>query len=294
MKKITITLIALMLGFGLMAQDPSAQDIWTANQNMPVNVKLELGQPLQPLAPTSSTLFDNGPLVNSTGTGAGGADESVLQSNTLGMNTIGFGHQFTASNWIAEDFTIADAAGWNITSFVFYAYQTGSTTTSTMSAVHFIIYDGVPGDVGTGIVWGDETTDRLTGTAFANIYRVTETTSGNDNRPIMENTCDASFHLDAGTYWVVWQTDGTLSSGPWAPPITITGQNSTGNGMQSFGSLNAWGNAEDSGTGNPQQGFPFVINGDVASAVPVSDWALAVGLLLISGFIIVKFRTRMA
>ena len=294
MKKITITLFTLMLGFGLMAQDQSVQDIWTGNQNMPVNVNLEQGQPLQPLAPTSSTLFDNGPLVNSTGTGAGGADESVLQTNTLGMNTLGFGHQISNDNWVADDFTITDAAGWNITSFVFYAYQTGATTTSTMTAVHFIIYEGVPGDAGTSIVWGDVTTDRFTSTAFTNIYRVNETSSGNTDRPIMENTCNVSFHLDAGTYWVAWQTDGTLSSGPWAPPITVTGQSSTGNGMQSIGGLTAWNDADDSGTGQPQQGLPFIINGDVGSAIPVSNWALAIGLLLISGFIFVKFRTRMA
>ena len=294
MKKITITLIALVLGFGLMAQDPFAQDIWTGDQNTQVNIKLEQDQPLQPLAPTSSTLFDNGPLVNSVGTGAGGADESVLENTSLGLSTLGFGHQFANGNWIADDFTITDAAGWNITSFVFYAYQTGSTTTSTISAVHFTIYDGVPGDAGTSVVWGDATTDRLTSTSFSNIYRVSETSGGATNRPIMENTCDASFHLDAGTYWVAWQADGILSSGPWAPPITITGQASTGNGMQSTDNLATWGPANNNGGSGPQQGIPFIINGDIASAVPVSDWALAIGLLLISGFIVVKVRTRMA
>ncbi|MEZ4642505.1 MAG: hypothetical protein R3E31_07155 [Chloroflexota bacterium] len=34
-------------------------------------------------------LYDNGTLVNSPGTGAGGADESVLQSTSLTMNTLG-------------------------------------------------------------------------------------------------------------------------------------------------------------------------------------------------------------
>ena len=290
MKKITITLLALILGFGLMAQDPYAQDIWEGDQKAPININLDQGQIYQPLA-TTALLFDNGPLVNSSGTGAGGADESVLQTNTLGLHTYGFGHQFVFNYWITEDFTITDPSGWNITSFVFYAYQTNSAITSTMTAVHFIIYDGVPGAAGTSIVWGDATTDRLTSTAFSNIYRVTETSGGNTDRPIMENTCDASFHLDAGTYWVAWQTDGTLSSGPWAPPITVTGQTSTGNGMQSLDNLATWVAAND---GANQQGFPFIINGDSTTAVPLSSWALVIGLLLISGFIVVRFRTKMA
>ncbi|MCA9870115.1 MAG: hypothetical protein KC487_07020, partial [Anaerolineae bacterium] len=37
-----------------------------------------------------AVLWDNGPLVNGVGTGVGGADESILQSITLGMSTLGF------------------------------------------------------------------------------------------------------------------------------------------------------------------------------------------------------------
>lgn len=39
---------------------------------------------------SGAVLYDNGPLVNSPGTGVGGLDESVLQGN-LGMTTLGFG-----------------------------------------------------------------------------------------------------------------------------------------------------------------------------------------------------------
>ena len=38
--------------------------------------------------------------------------------------------------------------------------------------------------------------------------------------------------LPAGTYWVDWQADGTLASGPWAPPVSILGQTTTGNALQ--------------------------------------------------------------
>jgi len=291
MKKITMTLLALLFGFGLMAQNSDAYDYADGDEKAPVNINLDLAQSLDLKSPTSTELYNNGPLVNAAGTGAGGADESVLQVS-LGLNSLGSGHQVAAQNWVADDFTITDPLGWDVSGFAFYAYQTGSTTTSTMTAVHFIIYDGVPGDPGTSAVFGDAITDRLTVTSWSNIYRVTETTGGSTNRPIMENVCDASFHLDAGTYWVVWQTDGSLGSGPWAPPITITGQASTGNAMQSTDDGLNWLPLDD---GGHSPGLPFIISGDVvAPEVPLSSWPIVIGLLLISGFIVVRYKAKMA
>jgi hypothetical protein len=208
-------------------------------------------------------LWDNGPLVNSPGTGIDGADESVLQNTSLGMITLGFGHQVSADNRIADDFEIADAAGWTVSAITFFAYQTGSTTTSTMDAVNLRIWDGPPGDPGSSVVWGDTSTNILGATGWTNIYRVTEDTTGtSDDRPIMYNTAVVNGFLPQGTYWLDWQTGGTLSSGPWAPPITINGQATTGNGLQSTDGGMSWGPAEDDGSVT-QQGFPFVIEGDV-------------------------------
>ncbi len=292
MKKF-ILLLSLIFSLSLLnSQNQYSVDTSTGDPTAQINVKLDQNGPLQPKAPVSNLLYDNGPLLNSTGTGAGGADESVLQDVSLSMGIYGWGHQITQGLWIADDFTITDPLGWDIANFVFFAYQTYSPTTSTMTAVHFLIYDGIPGDVGTNLVWGDASTDRLTSTIWSNIYRVTETSSGNTERPIMENTCDVTFHLDAGTYWVVWQTGGTLSSGPWAPPITITGQSTTGNALQSTDNQTTWNSALDSGS-STQQDFPFIIYG-AAPSVPVSNWALGIGLLLISAFIVIRFRRRLA
>ena len=80
------------------------------------------------VVPPSHVIFDNGPFMNSPGTGAGGADESVLQTS-LGMNNYGFGNQVSAGNRLADDFTLTTRA--RIKKIKFYAYQTGSTTTST-------------------------------------------------------------------------------------------------------------------------------------------------------------------
>lgn len=216
------------------------------------------------LIPTD-LLYDNGSFVNCTGCGVGGANESVLQDLSLGMNTLGFGHQVSTGYRVADEFTITDAQGWEIDTITFYAYQTGSTTASTITAVNLRIWDGIPGAGGT-VVWGNTTTNLLSGTGWASAYRVSQTTSGvNTERPIMANIVDlGGLLLAPGTYWLDWQADGTLASGPWAVPITINGQATTGNGRQYTGS---WAAALDSGT-NTQQGFPFRIQGQVVSSPP--------------------------
>jgi hypothetical protein len=208
-------------------------------------------------------LYDNGPLVNSPGTGVGGADESVLQVTTLAMNTLGAGHQFSLGYSMADDFTVTDAAGWQIDDITFFAYQTNSPTTSTITGVYVQIWDGAP-NAGGSVIWGDMTTNRLLSTGWANIYRVTETNTGSTtNRPIMEDVASIGTTLAQGTYWVQWSTDGSASySGPWAPPITINGQTTTGNALQY---TTAWAAFTDSGTLTPQ-GLPFIINGSI---VPV-------------------------
>ncbi len=289
MKKTTL-LISLVFIISLInAQNSTDADIWTGDRSSVVNVNLKSDQPLLPMS-SGTVLFDNGPLINSPGTGAGGADESVVQNSSLGMSTYGFGFQYSFQYWIADDFTVP-SSGWDISKFVFYGYQTSSPTTSTITAIHFLIYDGVPGQPGTNIVWGNTSTNRLTNSQWTNIYRVLETSSGNTNRPIMENTCNISLHLNAGTYWVAWQADGSLSSGPWAPPITINGQTVTGNGLQSLDSLATWSNVSD-GSSNGQQGFPFVIYGP--EPVPISNWAIILGILLIVAFTVYRYRRRLA
>ncbi|MCO5194516.1 MAG: S8 family serine peptidase [Anaerolineae bacterium] len=209
----------------------------------------------------SAVLYDNGPLVNCAGCGGGGADASRLQSS-LGMTTLGFGHQVLNDNWVADDFTVSDAEGWTLDSVTFFAYQTNSTTTSTMTDVNWLVYDGQPGAGGTVIASGSG----IDASVWSGIYRDSETSAGNTARPIMATTVGlGAISLPAGDYWLAWQTDGTLASGPWAPPITINGQSTTGNGLQSLAGTNAWAPANDTGS-LTQQGFPFIIEGTVGTS----------------------------
>jgi len=224
------------------------------NTNVGNGVIHVAGQP-KSLASNRALLYDNGPLVNSAGTGAGGADESILQNSTLGMTTLGAGIQFALGNHMADDFVVD--ANWTIDEFTFYGYQTNSTTTSTMTGGYLQIYDGNPSAGGT-VIWGDMVTNRMTSTDFANIYRISETTGG-VARPVMEIVCETpGLTLAPGTYWVEYTFDGSLSSGPWAPPITITGETTTGNALQNLAGV--WGPFNDGGTLTPQ-GLPFLIAG---------------------------------
>ena len=199
-------------------------------------------------------LYDNGPLVTHPGGGNGGADASVLDT-TIGLSLFGFGHQWQLGYSMADDFEVG-AGGWQIDSMNFYAYQTNSGNNSTITGVYVQIWDGSPDDPSSSVVWGDLVTNRLANTGWMNAYRVTDYDMMGTARPIMENEATIGTTLDAGTYWVEWSSDGTLSSGPWAPPVSIPGETTTGNGLQNLAGV--WGPALD---GTYPQGLPFLVHG---------------------------------
>lgn len=231
----------------------------------------------------AQTIYSNGSYYNSTGTGSAGANESILQTTTFSMGTIGFGQQSNSFNRIADDFTIADCR-WRIDSIALYGYQTGSTTTSTFTSYNLRIWDGVPDNGSSAVVFGDTTTNRLIRSEWSGAYRVTETTSGNTQRPIMRNVINiGGLELNSGSYWLDWSATGSLASGPWQPPVAILGQPITGNGLQRIGST--WNNLIDGGTGTPQQGAPFIIYGTIynATADAGSDQAVCEQIVISVG-----------
>jgi len=216
-------------------------------------------------------LYSNGPLVTHPGGGFGGADASALQQ-ALGMGVYGFGHQFSLGNRVADDFTIPGGQTWNISEIAFYAYQTSSPTSpSPFTGVYVQIWDGSPLAGGSSVIWGDLTTNRLGATSWANIYRVLDTGLSVTNRPVFGNDATVGVSLGPGTYWLDWMTDGSLSSGPWAPPITILGQTTTGNALQ-YIPATGWAAVLDNGG---PQGLPFEIEGTQGGAIPEpATWAL--------------------
>lgn len=213
-----------------------------------------------PLEGSEAVLFDNGPLVTLPGGGCSGGDASILDG-TLGLTVYGFGAQQASGNYIADDFT--NTSAWNIDSLKFFTYQTGATTV-TINGIYVQIWNGQPNAGGT-VVWGDLTTNRLSAARFTNIYRALNTTPTDCQRRIQEVVVNTSgLNLAPGTYWVQWGFTGTGTSGPWQPPITISGQTTTGNGLQNL--AGTWGNLLD---GTFQQGAPFIVYGTSGPACPV-------------------------
>jgi len=190
------------------------------------------------------------------------------------LSALGFGHAVSTGFRVADDFSVP-VGGWTIDDIVFFAYQTGSTTASTITAINFRIWDGVPG-VG-NVVFGDTATNRLLSSSWSNIYRVLDTALTNNQRPVMSVTADAGVFLAAGTYWLDWQVGGSLSSGPWAPPISILGQATTGNGLQFNPTAGTWGNLLDTSTGTIQ-GLPFQLIGPRNGTVPEPGTLALLGL----------------
>ena len=276
-----------------------------ADQAFEPSTATGVGVPPDPNAPTwagpRAVLFDNGPLVTHPGGGAGGTDASALQT-ALGMGTYGYGHQVSAGNRIADQFTIPAGETWDITNITFFAYQSFAGTTSTITAVNAEITDATP--PGGTVVFGDTSTNIMGATAWTNTYRVLDTALTGTDRAIMANVADVVVSLGEGTYWISWATDGTASSGPWAPAVSILGQTTTGDGLQSTDSGATYVPVADVGG----QGFPFIVEGTVqgggggggggtggaAEPIPtLSKSGIVVLVLALIGIAAVLIRRRM-
>jgi hypothetical protein len=206
-------------------------------------------------------LFDSRALmITNPGGGFGGADGSVLQGSSTS-----FGATATGNFRLAEDFEVP-AGGWTLTGVTVYAYQTQGTpsTTSTLTGMTLRIWDGDP-SVGTStILFGDTTTNVLTSSVFSGIFRASSTTPTNGQRAVMGATAgNLSVALPAGTYWVDFAVTGSVASGPFAPFVTIPGQNASGNAKQQTVDAGTWALIVDTGS-TFNQTLPLTLTGTAA------------------------------
>lgn len=225
-----------------------------------------------------SLIYDNGPVANLPGGGLNGADVSHLHD---GMNLYGSNNSVANAYRTADDFTIPAGQVWLLDSLVFFGYQTNSGNTSTFTDMNFRIWDGVPDDPGSTIVWGDDVTNVMYTSDWTGVYRTGD--FGNANcepstcvaRPIMRNCCIAGTSLNPGTYWVDWQANGTLASGPWCPYINLgVGVTTTGNALQYVPANTAWQAMTDTVPANgvmEPQGLPFQIIGTILTGIESHD-----------------------
>lgn len=208
-------------------------------------------------------VYSNGPVFNVAGGGFNGADLSLLEDITVGNTSFGSNVSHVGGWKIADDFELTQGA--EITSITVYSYQTGSTTTSSFSWMTLQIWDGDPSDPASSVVYGDEFSNALTSSAWSGVYRASETSQTDSSRPIMELVADTpGLTLASGTYWIVWDADGSIASGPWTPFISILGATTTGNAKQYNPSTMVWQDLIDSET-EYAQGIPFEIDGALLS-----------------------------
>ncbi|GAB5401462.1 MAG: hypothetical protein Aureis2KO_30470 [Aureisphaera sp.] len=202
--------------------------------------------------------YESGPYFSQ----AGPPDLSILETITLGMNTLGGGMQIGAGNRMSEDIILAD--DYDVTSIDFFGYQTGEPTSpASINEINVQIWDGDPSDPASTVIYGDDATNVITNAVWSDAYRVAEDDLGGTARAIQRITVETpGLSLAAGTYWVDWSMAGTGASGPWQPPVVILGQNTTGNAQQSIGGT--WGPWNDTGSGT-QLGAPIQVYGDCTS-----------------------------
>ncbi len=225
-----------------------------------------------------------------SGVAAGaGTRWSEVQANgagvQLGSNT-NAGSTVTGAFRLADDFTVT-GAGWNVTGFRTYAYQTG-TLTSPFSGGTMNVWNGTPGVgsiVGTAtyggasstIVWDASGASGIVNRIFCTNSPAPGTAPGTTRR-VHEITWNMSQTLVAGTYWIDWGVVATNLGTAFGP--TTTHQDSRGPAGANALQLNGtWVPIFDAG--NPAtepdvfQDLPFIVRG---TAVPEPATMVALGL----------------
>lgn len=218
----------------------------------------------------TNVIYANGPYVNLPAGGFNGLDASVLQNGTRGHGTFGYsGNQAATGFRLADDFSVPGGQLWYVESVKVYAYRTvtaGSPpVTFDLGVVR--IWDGDPSTGTANVVFGDDTTNRLVSSAFDNAYRVTETTLTNNQRGVVVSELSIGKLFKPGTYWVEYGLNTAAAAGSaFFPPITITGQDATGNGLQLAVSTGVWTPLTMSTTSSGLQptGLPFELCGTAA------------------------------
>ncbi len=246
----------------------------------PVTAETNIGDP---------TIFDNGGLTTGTMSNSGttapaGTEWSEVQNetgNTTYSNTLsGVSCSVTTTVFrCADDFTVPPGETWTINQVVTFAYQTGfAGGTSPITAATLQIWDGVPGEAGSNIIFGDETTNRLSSTGDTSLYRIFNsavpapgTTPGTTRRVWSSNiNVSPAAVLPAGTYWVDWNTQIGATTAHFAPPVTIPGvRNVAGMNARQRVAAAVWQAVID--VGNPDASapdlpldFPFQLRGSIA------------------------------
>lgn len=224
-------------------------------------------------------IYTSGPYMNKV------PNLSIAEDVSEGIGTWGFGANKNSDRSLAEEFILP--MDFDISSLDVYAYQTGTAPPS-ITGVYMQIWDGDPSGGSASIVWGDLNTNILEDVEDTGIYRVLESDQSNTDRKIQKVKANTNgLSLTTGAYWVEYAFDGSGSSGPWAPPVSVIGETITGNALQNQNGT--WVALVD-GTNDDPQGLPLQIYGiadnggnSCVELNPAYDWYFEEGINITTG-----------
>lgn len=211
--------------------------------------------------PACEYYFYQGDFVTHPGLGYNGADASAVCGMSAGATSFGKNGRYTHSDgyYLFTDDFVCDGPA-IINSMEFYAYQSQSGTTSTMTGLYIQIYDGCPRDGG-NVIWGDLNQNLLSSTGFMNAYRVSELYYGltYTANPIMYLDADnLGIQLEAGTYWVVVGFRGNDDlDGPYGIPVSIWDEPESGNSLWKY-----WDGWTENYDGAGVKGITMILSGN--------------------------------
>jgi hypothetical protein len=253
--------VSPVVGTGQLPARPSAEVTvgTTANQGAETVVGGQAGGNTKAVG----YAYSNGGFVTGIGNGFNGANTSSIVNGSL----FGYGNQLTAGNRIADDFPVSGGQTVMLDTLVWRSYQTGAPTTGTITDINVNLWDADPSGGGSPAQSGPS--NSFVSQVWSGAYRVSSTTLTSSGRAIMDVTGDVSWAgpLDAGTYWLDVALAGSLSSGPWAPPVV---PETLGDGLQSVGG-GTFANVGDD--------FPFELYGSaVSTAVCYNNGPFVTGI----------------
>lgn len=133
---------------------------------------------------------------------------------------------------IADDFSVPSGQSWTLQKAVLYVYGRNAGTTSPVSAVTVRIWNGPPGAVGSQVVAGDTTSNRMVSSTALNLYRIFATTvqplpqAADTTRRVWQvEAALPTVALTAGSYWLDVQFSAASAGGQvFIPPVTMPGR----------------------------------------------------------------------
>lgn len=214
-----------------------------------------------PASQDSILEYKNGEFITGTTTSGGTAavDGNSWSEMESTDGNVGYGANKLLNQILADDFTVPANEVWKINGLDFFVYQTNFVgAAGPVGNLAFEIYTSNPSVVGAKKIFGDLTTNRMTGSAGTQTYRIINNTPNLARRIFKITAGIQELTLKPGTYWVVWRSLAQDSQAHFYVP-NKKGTESTDIGNNAIQSVdNVWKNVVD---GEKKQDFPFVLNG---------------------------------